>query len=73
MEELYPRQNQENDQDESQVEEKNEYQPLETDEEKFEREFYEPAALSQTSNIIGWGIAIALFLVAIWLLWIALK
>lgn len=63
MEEKYPREKPE----------ENHYHPEETDEEKFEREFYEPATLSRTSNIIGWVIAIVLFIIAIWLLWVALK
>ncbi len=44
------------------------------DKEKYKPEYYEPVAyVSQTANIIGWIIAIILFVLAIWLLWISLS
>ena len=69
MEEKYPRDDEKSN---NSTEEKSQ-QPWEKEDEKFEREFYEPATTAQASNIIGWSIAIFLFALAIWLLWTALK
>lgn len=69
MEERYPRQ----DDSTKDPEKEKPDQVWENEDEKFEREFYEPATTAQTSNIIGWAIAIFLFILAVWLLWIALK
>ncbi|MDO8513695.1 MAG: hypothetical protein Q7S37_04295 [bacterium] len=67
MEESYPK-----DQIEDRKTNKEEPQTSE-EQEKFEREYYNSAVISRTTNIIGWTIATILFIIAIWLLWAALR
>lgn len=70
MEQIYPEPN-EKQQYQQQYQQEEQQEPLKS-EEQFEKEFYEPAVMSRTTNIVGWSIATVMFILAIWLLWVAL-